>query len=146
MYLALLPQHWALYANVDSAPTFVYTRTHTHRHAHTHIYIYVSLSVCLSECLFVSFYLAISLFYLSIYQPIYLSIYLSIYLPIYLAINLSIYLSVYFYLNKWYSWMICLWFYVKCYLKIMDRKFCCRKCFWIREKEFALWTWIDEKA
>ena len=66
------------------------------------------------------------------------------YLSICLSVYLSICLSVCVYLCKWDSGMICLWFYVKCDLKIIDRKLCCRKRFWIREKEFAIWAWIDE--
>ena len=53
IYPTLLPQHWALYAKVDSASSFIYI----------YIYIYISLSI-----------------YQSIYLLVYLSIYLYIYI------------------------------------------------------------------
>ena len=40
---ALLPQHWALYAKVDSTPTFIYID----------IYLFIYLSIYLFICLFI---------------------------------------------------------------------------------------------
>ena len=97
-----------------------------------YIYIYIHLSMYWSVCLFVC-------------QSTYLSI-----LPTYLSIRLSICLSIYWFIHLFSVTYMMLQLndmiviHLKCYSTIIDRKSCCRKRFWIREKGFAVWTWIDE--
>ena len=129
------------------------------------IYLSIRLSVCLFFCLSVYRSICLSI-YLSIYLSISLSVYLSSYLYICLSIHLSIclhvsgsilfiYLSIYLstYLLIYPSVYLSLYYVtveryycdsLKCYSTMIDRKSCCRKRIWIREKEFAVWTWIDE--
>ena len=41
IYLALLPQHRALYAKVDSTPTFIYGYIYIYIYGYIYIYIYI---------------------------------------------------------------------------------------------------------
>ena len=45
IYLALLPQHWALYAKVDSIPTFIHLCIYIHTHIHTYIHTYMHIQI-----------------------------------------------------------------------------------------------------
>ena len=121
---------------------------------HLSMYLSVCLSACLSVCLSVNLstylsYLTIDLYLL--YLPFYLSIYLYVNLSVhYQSVDMSIYLSIYWFIHLFSFTYIMLQLndmiviHLKCYSTIIDRKSCCRKRFWIREKGFAVWTWINE--
>ena len=117
-YLLIFPHiHIYIYVGVESSLAYIY------------IYIYIHLSMYLSACLSAC---------LSVCLSIYLSIRLSICLSIYWFIHLFSFTYITLQLND----MIVI--HLECYSTIIDRKSCCRKRFWIREKGFAVWTWIDE--
>ena len=128
----------------------IYTYTYIHIYIYTYIYINVGIESTLA---YIYIYIYIYIFvYLCICLSVYLRVCLSVCQSIYLSIYLSLYLSIYWFIHLFSFNYITLQLndmiviHLKCYSTIIDRKSCCRKRFWIREKGFAVWTWIDETA
>ena len=122
---------------------------HINIYIYIYTYIYIFLFVYLSTYIYV-FICTFLFFYLSICVCVNLSIYLSICLSIYQSVYMSIYLSIYWLIHLvTFTYImvqlnVIIMIHLKCCSTMIDRKSCCRKRLWIREKGLAVWTWIDE--
>ena len=74
VYLALLPQHWALYAKVDSTPTYKKKYIYIYIDLFMYIYIYIYLINYIFKYISINIYL-----YIYIYIFVYIYIYIYIY-------------------------------------------------------------------